>query len=234
MLFCGNRQADWQSIADLTALLMQANAIELSSSAAVLQRTATLGARNALELCATRRQGPTLKGLSVPEFVGLLDNGRFRRVTEQVDRVWEILGLTPLDVQKAAQSFIDYSPEGRRDYYRAYKSLVRLLLPKDPDLFILSTDPSLRVPVGLPSWCPNFRAVRANGGQIQFTNHPFKTNGSTIGDAPAVFEPNSDVLRLRGFRIDKVDKIVKIENSEPSSWEEEVMAFIRLDKTIVW
>lgn len=65
-------------------------------------------------------------------------------------------------------------------------------------------------------------------------NHPFKANGSNTADTPAGFEPNSDVLRLQGFRIDKVDKVVKMEIPEPSSWEEEVMAFIRIDKPLVW
>jgi hypothetical protein len=151
VLFCGNRQLDWKSFADLTILLMQGNAIELTNSPAILQRTATLGARNILGLCAIRMQGPVLKGLSVPEFVKLLDSARFRQVTEPVDRVWSFLGLAPPDIQQSAPLFIDYSPEGRRDYHRAYKSFVRLLLPKDPSLFILSAAPSLRVPVGLPS-----------------------------------------------------------------------------------
>lgn len=234
MLFCGNRQVDWELFAEMTILVMGAGAIPFTSSPAVSQRTVELSARNILALSPLRRQGPILKGLSVLDFVELLDSCRSRQVTEPVDRVWAFLGLAPLDIQHATQSFIDYSPEGRRDYHKAYKSLVRFLLLRDPNLSILQHAPSLQVPLGLPSWCPNFHAARWNGGVVQFVDHPFKANGSDKVRPPVAFEPNSDILRLRGFCIDRVDKIVKLEIPDLSSWEEQMIPKPTIHSLFVW
>lgn len=66
----------------------------------------------------------------------------------------------------AAALFINYSPERRREYYKNYADIGRLLLQRDLELLFLSTVPSTSRPPAMPSWCPNFHAAGLSGNSI--------------------------------------------------------------------
>ena len=222
VLVCGNRRIDWDSFAALTGLLLQQNLTDILASPTVPRMAIALGAQNVNMLHNFRKQGPIIEGLPVPAFADLLQYCRLRKVTEPVDRVWAFLGLAQPDVQQIAGPLIDYSLEGRRDYHKAYVNLFKVLLPKDSSLYLLSLAPSLQRPSGLPSWCPNFHSPPCSGGNVQALNPSFQAGVRKKAQAAPliVFSPNSDILQLQGFRIDRVDKIIKLGARGPRSWEE--------------
>src|SRR6266511_1953421 len=126
-----------------------------------------------------------------------------------------------------AKPLIDYSLKARRKYHKAYLDLFKVLLAKDPSLYLLSLAPSLQRPPGLPSCCPNFHSPSSMGGFIQRHSRSFQVGVREKAQATTLitFLPHSNVLRLQGFRIDRVDKIVKFEAKE-GPWEEDT---VRLD-----
>lgn len=229
VLVCGNRFVDWDVFCR-AVLLMNENGLAhmLSNMYGVASPLVSVAIANLGEL--HRLYQKRRESLSAVDFVKLLKMGRFRKVTEQVDRVYGFLGLVDNELRVAAAPFINYSPESKRDYWRAYADIAKLLLQRDPDLHLLSTVPSRNRPPSMPSWCPDYNAAGLSGTSIQEArNGNWNFHAGYMRDTDRVtnveFGPGPYTLRLKGFHLDKVDKVITVNfkqfSSSDSSWEEE-------------
>jgi hypothetical protein len=226
VLVCGNRFVEWNTFC-AAVLLMEENGLSylLAPLAAPFYGApsplVSVALANINELHRLREKGR--EGLSAVDFIKLLKMGRFRKVTEPVDLVWGFLGLADEGLRAAATPLINYSPERRHEYYKTYADIGRLLLQRDPELTFLSTVPSGSRPSEMPSWVANFHAPGLSSTSIQtqknfdfHSGYTQKEECKPIGE----FRPNPYTLRLRGFRLDKVDKVITVNFMPPSSWEE--------------
>jgi hypothetical protein len=232
---CGNRFLNWK-IFCLTVLLMKLNAVtKLLVSPGISRSLVEIAIANIFELSTLGEKAQA--GLSPSDFIKLLNMGRLRRVSEPVDRVWGLLGLADRELRELAAPLINYSPESRRNYYQAYVDIGRLLLQRDPELDFLSIVPSMSRPPGMPSWCPNFHAAGLNGSSLQgYVNLSFHAGylGKDKIKPSVEFGADPNTLKLRGFRLDKVDKIVKLEFRSTASWEEERIQTAPREQLALW
>jgi hypothetical protein len=200
ILVCGDRFVNWDIFCS-AVLLMEANGFAhlLAPVYGAPSPIVRVALANISEL--HRLSGKGEKGLSAVDFIKLLKMGRFRKVTEPVDRVWGYLGLADEELRVAASPFINYIPERRLEYYMTYADIGKLLLQRDPELLLLSTVPSRpasRAP-GMPSWCPDFHAAGLSGTSIQDArdgNHAFHSgyHEDEEGRAVAEFGPTGILL----------------------------------------
>jgi hypothetical protein len=81
---------------------------------------------------------------------------RSRHVKEPVDRVWALVGLLKNDLRDSLASSVDYSAQGRNEYWRTWILFAKALLDEPGGLSLLQIPPTLetRSPY-LPSWCPS-------------------------------------------------------------------------------
>lgn len=141
-------------------------------------------------------------------FLGIVGLGREKDVTEPVDRIYGLLGLANDSVRKSIK--IDYSKEHREKFWKVYIEFGKLWAKMDYR-YLLSTAPSNDRPSELPSWCPNFNF----GTSVAF---PFgAVDGYKAGfveKKPGSAETlaGSDYIKIPGFRIDHIEKVVR------SSW----------------
>jgi hypothetical protein len=235
ILVCGTRFFDWKRFSMMIVLLRTHNLTNILISPDFSRSQLEVVVSNVLNLYMMGDAGQ--KGLSPREFTMILNSGRLRKVTEPVDRVWGFLGLADPELRKAAKPLISYSSESRRDFYKTYANMGRLLLLRDPELCLLSIAPSASKPPGMPSWCPNFHAAALNAvplpDRLKFPFHA-GIGRHEIGKPEVKFGYDPNTLMLRGFRLDKVDKIAKLEFSPSNSWEEEKLPVGPQEKLALW
>ncbi|KAE9367374.1 HET-domain-containing protein [Stipitochalara longipes BDJ] len=225
LLVCGNRFVDWDVFCR-AVLLMSENGLGymLANVYGVMSPMVSVAIANLGEL--DRLFQKRRESLSAVDFIKLLKMGRFRKVTEQVDRVYGFLGLVDEELRVAAAPFINYSPESKRDYWKAYANIAKLLLQRDPELHLLSTVPSRNRPPSMPSWCPDYSAAGLSGTSIQEArNGNYNFHAGYVQSTQRVtnieFGPDPYTLKLKGFRLDKVDKVITVNFMPFSGWEEE-------------
>jgi hypothetical protein len=235
VLVCGTRFLDWKIFCMMIVLTKAQNLTNLLISPHFSISQLEVAISNILNLGWTGDKAQ--KGLSPREFTLFLNSGRLRKVTEPVDRVWGFLGLADPELRKAAMPLISYSSESRRDFYKTYVDMGRLLLLRDPELCLLSIAASTNKPPGMPSWCPNFHTAGLNG--LPLPDRPkFRFHAgirrNEIGKPEVKFGHDPNTLMLRGFRLDKVDKIAKMDFSRPNSWEEERLQTAPQENLALW
>jgi hypothetical protein len=214
LLVCGNRLIEWSTMIHLSdALSLSRLPLHRAHDGAETRFRITHGLSGLNQLNTLRSNGPVVNGLTSYQFTELLDRVRIKEVTHPVDRVWGILGVAPPAVRSAAMPFVDYSDHALRDYHTAYLNFVKVFLPTDQYLTLLSKAQSKTRPPGLPAWCPNFNARNQNG-KIQFDNRKYHAgfehdDGSPVQPPCISFPVHTNILKILGFRIDIVDKIIK-------------------------
>jgi hypothetical protein len=162
---------------------------------------------------------------------------RERRVKEPIDRVWAIVGLLQRDLQDRLSSWVDYSAQGRDEYWKTWIMFAKALMNEPGGMSILQMPPT-REPKSphLPSWCPNLSGISACKTIIDGEwNDPINERQPT--NPWALFEENSlekaperknaildcgqkhvsivmhdNVLRVPGFVVDTIEEVVEHEN----------------------
>lgn len=100
-----------------------------------------------------------LEPIGIPQ---LLDILRYRRVKEQVDRIWAVTGLFEKHMQKNLAPKVDYSVEGRKEYHRTFVNFAKILIVQSGPLALLCVPPAIGPKNKLlPSWCPDFSGLPA-------------------------------------------------------------------------
>jgi hypothetical protein len=133
---------------------------------------------------------------------------RHRDVTEEVDKIYGLLGM--LNPQIASQIVVDYSTEARRDWWQVYIQYGKLQLQSEGMLTLLSMASSKHRPAELPSWCPNFNSPPGDdfnfagviGYQAGFDSWEERIQSRVLS------VPDSDNLKFFGFQIDRVHAVV--------------------------
>ncbi|KAK2759764.1 hypothetical protein FQN54_002498 [Arachnomyces sp. PD_36] len=211
ILVCGSKVVEWEKFVDVVGLAWEAGFLSLVKASTASPHDLGTSARNITTLAGSKRKFDPSQGFPTREFIGTLNTGRYRQVTEPVDRVWAYLGLAEPKLREAAASLIDYSPKARREYHTAYANLGKLLLPKEHGSYLLSIGKGQSGHAGFPSWCPNFHSVPALGHNVLFLNGKFEAgiqaNRSQV--CSVNFQENSDILEIKGFQIDRVQEVVQ-------------------------
>jgi hypothetical protein len=238
VLLCGNRFVNWNVFCG-AVLLMSENGMAhlMANMDGVPSPLVSVAIANLGELHRLFEKGR--EGLCTTDFIKLLKMGRFRKVTEPVDRVYGFLGLADEGLRAAAAPLISYSPERRHEYWRAYADIGKLILQRDPDLLLLSTVPSRNRSPLMPSWCPDFHAAGLSGTSIQearngnWNFHSGYAQGSE-GKPTVEFGPNPYTLKLKGFPLDKVDKVITVNFRPFSCWEDERIQNATQENLALW
>jgi hypothetical protein len=168
-----------------------------------------------------------------PELVNL----RERHVKEPIDRVWAIVGLLEGDLRDRLSSLVDYSAQGRDEYWKTWIMFAEALMNKPGGMNILQMPPTREPkPSHLPSWCPNLSgrsacSPRMHGmwnesihGQESYIRWAFleKNSGEkSLARQDAIFDDgrklvstviHDNVLRVHGFVVDTIEEVVEYEN----------------------
>ena len=154
--------------------------------------------------------------------VALLNAACNKLVTEPVDKIYGVLALMSKDMQ--SKITIDYSEVARKEYWRLYIAVGKLLLqeygPVILDMTLTSTRRS-----EMPSWCPDF-------GSKPITNSLVRTFAAGLAEPdydislipqPIVEIPGSDSLGFRGLEMDIIDVVLPlvsraIDNKEANAY----------------
>ncbi|KAH8629501.1 hypothetical protein IG631_16758 [Alternaria alternata] len=162
---------------------------------------------------------------------------RERCVKEPIDRVWAIVGLLEGEIRGRLSSKVDYSAQGRDEYWKTWIMFAKALMNEPGGMGILQIPPTREPkPPHLPSWCPNLSGRSACKMVIDGRwNHPIDERGPNIGWA--FFEENDgerssarrgaivnhkkklvstvmhdNVLCVRGYVVDTIEEVVEHEN----------------------
>jgi Heterokaryon incompatibility protein (HET) len=171
-----------------------------------------------------------VKAVNIPLLLNIL---RARRVKEPVDRVWAISGLLEESFQKQLAPLVDYSDEGRREYWRTLVRFAQTLLNEGQSLGMLCIPPAVeaRAPE-MPSWCPSLMGKPAClMTLIDYWNYPIGDPGqpscenlskeddkeecrkrvTTIQNHPHKHISTDDDggLHIRGFVVDTISEVVE-------------------------
>ncbi|OJD33764.1 heterokaryon incompatibility protein [Diplodia corticola] len=133
-------------------------------------------------------------------------------VKEPIDRIWSLLGLLEEGLKEEVAPLIDYSNEGREQYWKTYLRFAKTLLRHDKSLAILSLS-AYEEGSKLPSWCPDFSKP------IPYRTFNFEQNNYRAGilenshhrhlRIPEVLDDDDQSLEISGFRLDAVSDVVK-------------------------
>lgn len=158
-------------------------------------------------------------------------------VKEPVDRVWGLAGLMSEVIQKGLAPVVDYSEEGRREYWRTYHQFARVTLVEAQTFALLALTGILgRKGDRLPSWCPDLSGKLLALLHVEFAWHmpvthtyaPFasymrfeddheekaKARVYAIIEHPLkniATEDNDRVLCTRGFVVDTIIEVIEDE-----------------------
>ncbi|KAH8643355.1 hypothetical protein IG631_00818 [Alternaria alternata] len=85
----------------------------------------------------------------------LLHTLRFRNAKEPVDRAWAITGLFRQALRSRLDPLVDYSENGRLDFWRTHILFAKTIMVEEQTLNLLKITPTVeRKPGSVPSWCP--------------------------------------------------------------------------------
>jgi hypothetical protein len=169
--------------------------------------------------------------VNIPKF---LHDLRHRSVQEQVDRVWAIVGLLSKNLQGQLSTIVDYSIQGRTDYWKTHVRFLKIVLEECQDLTLLAIPRSLNRDVDhLPSWCPDLSgqpvcSMDVNGGwnspitsrqshlqyilASQYDDKNSAARADAINNHPSRLiytTEDDDLLRVRGYVVDTVSAVVE-------------------------
>lgn len=141
-------------------------------------------------------------------FLTVVGFGREKDVTEPVDRIYGLLGLASDRIRERIT--IDYSKEHMQNFWKKYIEFGKLFAALDYR-YLLSIAASKDRPSELPSWCPNFNSETSVAFPFGAVDG-YKAGFVESKVAAAEICSGSDYIKVRGFRIDRVEKVVQ------SSW----------------
>jgi hypothetical protein len=162
----------------------------------------------------------------------LLHALRSRGVQEPVDRIWAIAELLDKDIQAKLSPSIDYSDQGRAQYWRTYVQFAKIVFTVYQSLILLDIPRAIKGRhIGQLSWCPDLSGqpicvLLLNGWWIEpisrqspakrFLLDPMEEqDGDQIEEStvhPLEFistTKNDDLLRIRGYIMDTVEEVVQ-------------------------
>jgi hypothetical protein len=157
-----------------------------------------------------------------------------RSVKEKVDRVWAVLGLLHERLQDQLKPLVDYSEQGRTEYWQTYTQFAKAVFVVEQSLALIDMPPCFGEDMGSPSWCP---ALSNQPGCVMLLdgswNSPVEVRGSAL--QALLFEDNDDKKRsiarryaithhsqkyisitdddrrllVRGFVVDRISEVVE-------------------------
>jgi hypothetical protein len=85
----------------------------------------------------------------------LLHTLRRRSAKEPVDRAWAVTGLFSEALRSKLDPFVDYSDNGRLDFWRTHILFAKTIMVEEQTLGLLTIPPTTEErPHSVPSWCP--------------------------------------------------------------------------------
>ena len=138
-------------------------------------------------------------------FLTLLEMGRELSATNDVDKVYGLLGLAPGSLR------VNLEVDVHKSAAKVFIEAAKYDIGNEPILNILHVASSNQPLEGLPSWCPNFAGARAAsrlGGHAAGHHAGFKNIIYDSFPFQATASSTDDILRVRGFHIDQITKVV--------------------------
>ena len=207
LVFCGSKSVPWEQLSLLAGHIGRVGLVTL--------------ARGPKDVDVSKSDG--FDATMVPEFVRqyrqqgrqypllqLCHYARSREASEPIDKVYAMLGLTDESIRKTI--IVDYSPESKREFWKAYVDLALCVLETDTSLFLVQMSSSQQRPLGLPSWCPNFNstspAIMLSRGFYRAgspASGPRKLeHAAYLGASP----DDKTRIKLRGLHVDDITAVV--------------------------
>lgn len=141
----------------------------------------------------------------------LLLIAQMRACTEPIDRIWALMGiLLPEQRDYIRQNnLVDYSPEGKRQFWKAYIGIVKFEILRDPQLKMFSLSSPTSNLSELPSWCPDFNSKpeTAFPGFFYPKYHAGLADKDVKKPCGIREVPDSHSLLIPGFNIDRVFRV---------------------------
>ena len=139
-----------------------------------------------------------------------------RRCLEPIDRVWGLLGLLSpkLRAKVHEAGIIDYSPAGRREFWRSYLAFMKVLHDFDVTDFshVITDDIGRKSNVNLPSWCIDFNAPKLYNAFPAFRR--FRAGSTGPNDSTGIIEssirPTDGALSVTGHLLDQVSRVTSV------------------------
>lgn len=217
VLICGSKAIEWDA---LVAAATKLSLLHIGADNPPLERQYHCGMKGIFELGQWRAVagGALINGLGQSEFVRILLWGCQRQVTEPVDRIWALIGLSQPELRKSVAPLVDYSPTARSNFLATFKAFVRAFLLQDERLWMLSLAAVAPGHESLPSWCPNFYYCTDDWqrGLLQLDVKHYNAGYSDTEPLnPSIrISPANDHLTTRGFFIDRVQYVRTIKDPE--------------------
>ena len=210
-VLCGNRTADWETLAECAKLMNCVGLIE------VLAGKEWMGNYpNGIRAICNLSTSIESQTIGDPLFFQLiLYEGRFREGKEPIDRVYGFLGLASRRLR--IQIPVDYSTESKKHYWKTYINWGKLSIAEDPYLTIPSHAHSEYKPLGLPSWCSNLNSSLAFSSNLRLS--PGNQAGFDIRLSKnylPMFKPGTASIHLPCFCTDRVNHVACHPSQGPS------------------
>ncbi len=207
VFLCGSKSIDWESLSTLTTALLRAGLLHLVMAAEGIRRDRDNGFYTIPLLKVLRMKILESGGM---DFQALVSGNRAKRCTEPVDHLWGMLGLVHPYVRNEISDLarIDYSEDGRRNFWRPFVALAKRWIEDDPTLMLLSRATSQEKPKELPSWCPNWASPEEYsifGGVFSY-RAGFRSTEDRKARVSAI--SNSNNIQVQGFSVDEVAVVV--------------------------
>ena len=134
---------------------------------------------------------------------------RTKSCEQPVDRLWAMLGFTGPYFRKSIvdNKLIDYSESGKRDYWKSYAAVAKIiLLEHDENLQLLSAAGPHPELSQLPTWCPNWQALdlSAFGAFVGRHYGAGLIKGKIACHTKPQFDADSNLLQVLGREVDTV------------------------------
>ncbi len=150
-ILCGKRVLSWAVMVEF------ANAISVTCPAVLLQHGERIDLTVDGFVSCSQIESLRKKVLNdnLMVFASLLETTRDREATNQLDRIYGLLGIVADDPRNLIT--VDYTLTANKCYIQFCKVFIQ----REPTLSLLCMAPSKHKALELPSWCPAFSSLRA-------------------------------------------------------------------------
>jgi hypothetical protein len=202
-VFCGSVRVPWTALAQLERVVLrwQLHALLMGTQLTDVEIFQAMNILSNFAVCKSKMSKSSDGSVPIST---LLHVARRKIVSNPLDRVYGILGLASKSIQD--NFTVDYALPPAT----VYAEFIRRHLPLDAKLELFSQvgGPRIKRLEGSPSWCPSLDSAapinRFGGSNGLASGYHAGFQGSFIEKSVATISPDPNILRLRGYIVDRV------------------------------
>ena len=210
VVLCGSKSVDWRALT-LFYEVVQKTALQQLFLGEYDVRTYRSDGFFAISLIIRAKQ--ILKQWGFYVLLPILCEGRSKKCTEPVDRIWGFLGLIHSGIRDDIEGsgFVDYSPDSKRRYYQTYINFGKWYIQKhDPNLQLLSLASSVVKHPDIPSWCPDWTSTQEYNSFVAISSYRAGYTVIKHQESHTRILPGSNNIRIPGFQVDIVGQVAEM------------------------